>query len=88
MEALVVVLIVSAWAILILPGLLSKKQRKDEYKELSDQMDEIKSRADAMEDRFRKGKMTQDDLKDLEDLDEDRRSLMARFRRLLKRDMR
>ena len=41
MEALVVVLIVSAWAILILPGLLSKKQRKDEYKELSDQMDEI-----------------------------------------------
>ena len=90
MELIIVAWISFMWLILVLPGILKEKKdksrKKNEYDELVEQMDDIKRRANEMEKRLGKRVLTRNEIKELEDLDEDRRSIMAKFHRIFKRD--
>ena len=90
MELIIVAWISFMWLILVLPGILTEKKdksrKKNEYDELVEQMDDIKRRANEMEKRLGKRVLTRNEIKELEDLDEDRRSIMAKFHRIFKRD--
>lgn len=90
MELIIVAWIVFMWLILILPGIISERKKKGreitEYEELADQMTQVRFRAEEMAKRFGRRALTREELKELEELDEDRRSILAKFRRIFKRD--